>query len=247
MFNSSKTMSEPIQNLQENDKENNKENIKKAKKEKNMKEWNRINNIWLDIRNKNKIENPNLYNTDSDNSVDNTPTPTPILSTSCNHILKKSNSFCSYDDEISNGLENKNEYLDADEYEYESEYNLDTDVYTPCSSVTQNSIKCKYTIENAASLELDYSLNYNMKMLTHIGNYYEILKSKYSQGQTKTTKTTKSRSVATKLCKPELIKSIVAFEIDAANHCVVYQCKKMLEYIESIKSDKYFGSFVIFP
>lgn len=241
MFNSSKTMSEPIQNLQENDKENDKENIKKAKKEKNMKEWNRINNIWLDIRNKNKIENPSLYSTDSDNSVDNNPTP--ILSSSCNHILKKSNSFCSYDDEISNGLETKNEYFDADEYEY----NLDSDLYTPCSSVTQNSIKCKYTIDNASSLELDYSLNYNMKMLTHIGNYYKILKSKYSQGQTSTTKTTKTRSIATKLCKQELIKNIVEFETNATNHYIVYQCKKMLEYIESIKSDKYFGSFVIFP
>ena len=230
MFSSSETMSEPIEN----------------KKEKNMKEWNRINNIWLDIRNKNKIENPSLYSTDSDNSTDNTLTPRPLTpSTSCNHILKKSNSFCSYDDEINSGLEIENEYLDG--YEYGCEYNLDSDVYTPCSSLTQNSIKCKYTIENAASLELDYSLNYNMKMLTHIGNYYEILKSKHSKGQTKTTKTTKKQNVATKLCKPELIKSIVAFETDAANHCVVYQCKKMLEYIESIKSDKYFGSFVIFP
>ena len=232
MFSSSETMPEHKEN----------------KKEKNIKEWNRINNIWLDIKNKNKTEHPCLYNTDSDNSVDNTPTPTPtptpILSTSCNYILKKSNSFCSYDDEINSGLEIGNEYLDGDGYGYGCEYNLDSDVYTPCSSVTQNSIKCKYTIDNAASLELDYSLNYNMKMLTHIGNYYEILKSKHSQGQTKTTK---KRNVATKLSKPELIKSIVSFETDAANHCVVYQCKKMLEYIDSIKSDKYFGSFVIFP
>ena len=83
-----------------------------------------------------------------------------------------------------------------------------------------------------------------MKMLTHIGNYYEILKSKHSKGQTKTTK---KQNVATKLCKSELIKSIVAFETDATNHSAVYQCKKMLEYIETIKSDKYFGSFVIFP
>jgi hypothetical protein len=234
MFSSNETMPEQIEN----------------KKEKNIKEWNRINNIWLDIKNKNKTEHPCLYNTDSDNSVDSTPIPipTPTLSTSCNYILKKSNSFCSYDDEINSGLEIGNEYLDGDGYGdgYGDgcEYNLDSDVYTPCSSVTQNSIKCKYTIDNAASLELDYSLNYNMKMLTHIGNYYEILKSKHSQGQTKTTK---KRNVAIKMCKPELIKSIVTFETDATNHCIVYQCKKMLEYIESIKSDKYFGSFVIFP
>ena len=234
MFSSSETMYETMPEQKEN------------KKERNIKEWNRINNIWLDIKNKNKTEHPCLYNTDSDNSVDSTPTPTPtptpILSTSCNYILKKSNSFCSYDDEINSGLEIGNEYLDGDGYG--CEYNQDSEVYTPRSSVTQNSIKCKYTIDNAVSLELDYSLNYNMKMLTHIVNYYEILKSKYSQGQTKTTK---KRNVATKLCKPELIKSIVAFETDAANHCLVYQCKKMLEYIDSIKSDKYFGSFVIFP
>jgi hypothetical protein len=58
---------------------------------------------------------------------------------------------------------------------------------------------------------------------------------------------TKTRNNRTKMCKPELIKSIVAFETDAANHYAVYRCKKMLEYIETIKSDKYFGSFVIFP
>jgi hypothetical protein len=49
------------------------------------------------------------------------------------------------------------------------------------------------------------------------------------------------------MCKPELIKNIVAFETEAMNHRAVYQCKKMLEYMETIKSDKYFASFVIFP
>ena len=227
MFTSSETMSENIPEQNKN------------KKEKNMKEWNRINNIWLDIKNKNKTEHPYLYSTDSDNSMDNTPSqtpsPRPILSTFCNHILKKSNSFCSYDDEIS--IENSicNGIIDRC---YDD---TTSDEFTHHSIVTPNSIKYKYTIENTASLELDYSLNYNMKMLTHIGNYYDILKNKHSVMQTKT------RNNRTKMCKPELIKSIVAFETNATNHSVVYQCKKMLEYIETIKSDKYFGSFVIFP
>ena len=232
MFISIKTMSETMPEPREN---------KKDKKEKNMKEWNRINNIWLDIKNKNKTEHPCLYSTDSDNSLDNTPTqtpsPRPILSTFCNHILKKSNSFSSYDDEIS--IENSicNGIIDTC-------YDDNTsDEFTHHSIVTPNSIKYKYTIENTASLELDYSLNYNMKMLTHIGNYYDILKSKHSVMQT----TKPTSKPMTKLCKPELIKSIVAFETDSTNHSVVYQCKKMLEYIELIKSDKYFGSFVIFP
>ena len=212
-----------------------------SQKDRNIKEWNRINNIWLDIKNKNKTEHPCLYSTDSDNSLDNTPTqtpsPRPILSTFCNHILKKSNSFSSYDDEIS--IENSicNGIIDTC-------YDDNTsDEFTHHSIVTPNSIKYKYTIENTASLELDYSLNYNMKMLTHIGNYYEILKSKHSVMQT----IKPTSKPMTKLCKPELIKSIVAFETDSTNHSVVYQCKKMLEYIELIKSDKYFGSFVIFP
>ena len=234
MFISIKTMCETMHEPREN---------KKDKKEKNIKEWNRINNIWIDIKNKNKNENPNLYSTDSDYSLDNTPTrtptptptPTPISSEVYNHILKKSNSFSSYDDEIS--IENSicNGIIDTC-------YDDNTsDEFTHHTIVTQNSIKYKYTIDNTASLELDYSLNYNMKMLTHIGNYYEILKSKHSMVQTKT------RNNRTKMCKPELIKSIVAFETDATNHSAVYRCKKMLEYIETIKSDKYFGSFVIFP
>ena len=175
MFSSIETMYEPKEN----------------KKDKNIEEWNRINNIWLDIRNKNKTENPCLYSTDSDNSVDNTPP------TSCSANLKKSNSFCSYDDEIS--IENSicNGIMDTRYDGIDDTY--DTYEYTQHSIITPNSIKYKYTIENTASLELDYSLNYNMKMLTHIGNYY------------------------------------------------VYQCKKMLENIESIKGDKYFASFLIFP
>ena len=224
------SLSEQMQPQQEPQQESKQE----SKKDKNIKEWNRINNIWLDIKNKNKIENSGLYSTDSDNSVDNTPI------TSCNSNLKKSNSFSSYDDEIS--IENSICNGIMDTY-----YDDNTsDEFTHYSIVTPNSIKYKYTIENAASLELDYSLNHNMKFLTHIGNYYEILKNKYSGAGT-LTKKTKTKNNATKLCKPELIKSIVAFETNATNHCRVYKCKKMLEYIETIKSDKYFASFVIFP
>ena len=211
-----------------------KESQKESQKDKNIKEWNRINNIWLDIKNKNKIENPSLYSTDSENSSEN-------ISFVCeNNILKKSNSFCSYDDEVNNSV------MDIPYYD-------DTDDYNPHSVVTPSSIKYKYTIENAASLELDYSLNYNMKMLTHIGNYYEILKNKNSKnsknniGENEKKKITKTRSAAVKMCKAELIKSIVVFETNETNHAVVYKCKKMLEYIESIKSDKYFASFVLFP
>ena len=215
------------------------------KKDKNMKEWNRINNIWLDIKNKNKVENPSLYSTDSENSAENLADNTsPIFN------IKKSNSFCSYDDEISNN----NEFVDMTYHDsVYDEYKLGADTYANTYGITPSSVKCKYTTDNAASLELDYTLNYNMKMLTHYGNYYEILKSKHSGvgtltlTKTKTKTKSKTQNNATKLCKPELIKSIVAFETNEMNHHVVYKCKKMLEYIENIKKDKYFASFVIFP
>ena len=200
---------------------------KKSQRDKNIKEWNRINNIWLDIKNKNKIDNPSLYSTDSENSIENVT----LLSPPCNSVLKKSNSFCSYDDEISNSVMDMPYYEDMDEH-------------------TPSSIKYKYTIENAASLELDYSLNYNMKMLTHIANYYEILKSKSKSKSNTNTNANTNANVnvkGTKMCKPELIKSIVSFETNETNHDVVYKCKKMLQYIESIKNDKYFASFVLFP
>ena len=204
---------------------------KKSQRDKNIKEWNRINNIWLDIKNKNKIENPSLYSTDSENSLENVT----LLSPLCNSVLKKSNSFCSYDDEISNSVMDISYYDDTNDYGYE---------YTIHSDITPTSIKYKYSIENAASLEVDYSLNYNMKMLTHIANYYEILKSKNNKNAGTKTRT---RNNTIKMCKPELIKSIVEFETSEMNHHIVYKCKIMLEYIEKLKTDKYFSSFLLFP
>lgn len=220
---------------------------KNSQKDKNIKEWNRINNIWLDIKNKNKIEDPSLYSTDSESSLENVTLLSPLCNNNNdndNDILKKSNSFYSYDDEISNNIiNNNNEFMDEC---YDKCYNDNIiDVYTIHSTITPSSIKYKYTIENAASLEVDYSLNYNMKMLTHIGNYYEILKIKNKSKNSGTKTKTRSRTI--KMCKSELIKSIVAFETNAMNHDIVYKCKMMLEYIETIKSDKYFASFVLFP
>jgi hypothetical protein len=236
---------------------------KQIQKDKNIKEWNRLNNIWLDIKNKNKVENPSLYSTDSENSADNNCS---------NNILKKSNSFSSYDDEITNNIDFINKSYDSSNNNIYDEYNIES--YTPCSYLTQDSIKLKYTIENAASLELDYSLNYNMKMLTHIANYYEILKNKNknknknggsgggsgsgsgssgssgsggSGGSGVGATNLRTRSNTIKMCKAELIKSIVEFETNEVNHYVVYQCKRMLEYIEILKTDKYFASFVLFP
>ena len=119
-------------------------------------------------------------------------------------------------------------------------------------------IKNKYKIENSYMLEIDYSMNYNMKMLTHIASYYNIIKNnKNGLGivavtvavsglkaakPLKTTKTPKTK----KLLKPELIKEIISFETNESNHHIVLKFRKMLEKIDELKQDKYFSSFVLF-
>ena len=47
------------------------QNLVNEKIESNKKEWNKINNIWLEIKNNNKINHPELDDTESDASDDN--------------------------------------------------------------------------------------------------------------------------------------------------------------------------------
>ena len=113
-------------------------------------------------------------------------------------------------------------------------------------------IKKKYTIENSYMLEMDYSINYNMKMLTHIASYYNIIKNnnnglgivilKGKEGKDKEEKTKKTK----KFLKPDLIKEIILFETNYENHDIVLKFRKMLEKIDALKKDKYFSSFILF-
>ena len=126
------------------------------------------------------------------------------------------------------------------------------------SKITMEYIKNKYNIENSTSLEVDYSINSNMKMLTHLGNYYNIIASNtgnksffntLSNTAPKHKSNTKTKSTPTpkKMLKSELIKNIVLFEINELNHPTVLKYRKMLEKIEDLKADKYFSNFVLFP
>jgi hypothetical protein len=99
-------------------------------------------------------------------------------------------------------------------------------------------------------LEMDYSMNYNMKMLTHIASYYNIIKnnnnglgivvSKGKEGKDDKTKKTK------KLLKHDLIREIILFETNTENHNIVLKFRKMLEKVDELKRDKYFSSFILF-
>jgi len=241
-------------------------------KEKNKKEWQRINNIWLEVKNNNKYRNPELYDTESDDSCEFESTSKPQkelkrADSSYDELLHAHDCVITEKNEIEcttpniyDGIEDSKTHFtsssdgsndnDNDNYnEHDNQYDKETEnVYR----ITMYEIKNKYKIENSYMLELDYSMNYNMKMLTHIANYYNIIKNNknglgvvavaVAVAGTKTPKTPKTK----KLLKPELIKEIILFETDESNHHIVLKFRKMLEKIDELKRDKYFSSFILF-
>ena len=83
-----------------------------------------------------------------------------------------------------------------------------------------------FDFDNLTALHVDYFENYNMKMLHHMANYYNIPKRK--------------------LKKDELIELIILFENDKSNMEIVYNRKRLWHYITELKTDSYFGKFVNF-
>jgi predicted transposase YbfD/YdcC len=144
-------------------------------------------------------------------------------------------------------------YFDDNDNENDNEYFIDTEM---ASKVTIDSIRNKYNIENAASLVVDYSINYNMKALTHLGNYYNIIANNtanksffdnLNDANPKPKSKSKSTSAPKKMLKSELIKNIVLFETNSLNYPIVLKYRKMMEKIEDLRADKYFSNFVLFP
>jgi hypothetical protein len=89
-----------------------------------------------------------------------------------------------------------------------------------------------------------------MKILTHLGNYYNIITNNYSNKtffETLKKTNTRAKTAPKKMLKPELIKNIVLFETNERNHQIVHKYRRMLEKIDELKADKYFSNFVLFP
>jgi hypothetical protein len=283
-------------------------------KEKNKNEWERINSKWKQIKNENKKQHPNLYNStdsdsdsDSDSDLDSENNTNLIINIKSDNdepivennskILKRCGS--SYDELLSSqdciitekneikcdtpifhdGIEDSkthftssassshstsshNYFDDNDNYnDNDNEYFIDTgetSVSVSAYKITMEYIKNKYNIENAPSLEVDYSINYNMKILTHLGNYYNIIASNTGNKsffdtlsnvapKQKAKAKAKSTNAPKKMLKSELIKNIVLFETNPLNHPSVLKYRKMLEKIDDLKADKYFANFVLFP
>lgn len=76
------------------------------------------------------------------------------------------------------------------------------------------------------SVQLHYSYNYTKKELSRIAGYYDI-------------KIGRKR-------KDELIMDIVLFELDIDNISIVYQRKKLWNYMRELEEDSYLSKFIIF-
>ena len=115
-------------------------------------------------------------------------------------------------------LQEINNILDDDNYFHDEEldnYLLQNNNYDDDDNNDQ------YT-----SLLIDYHENYNMKLLHHIANYYNISKRKMK--------------------KEDLISLIVEYENDPDNSVIVYNRKKYWNYIQELQKDKYFSKFIAF-
>uniref|UniRef100_A0A6C0KDR7 Uncharacterized protein n=1 Tax=viral metagenome TaxID=1070528 RepID=A0A6C0KDR7_9ZZZZ len=83
----------------------------------------------------------------------------------------------------------------------------------------------KYELDDYTALVSHYSINYTVKELTRITEYYSLSKRKKR--------------------KNELIEEIVMFEKDVSNIELVYKRKKLWDYLKEIKDDKYLSKFLI--
>ena len=223
-------------------------------KEKNKKEWNRINNMWLEVKHNHKSQHPELYDTESDNSDDNTNSIKQLKRADSSYdellfahdcIITEKNKIECNTPNIYDAIEDSKTHFTSSSNDNDD--NDDNNTYHSYH-ITLDEIRRKYNIENYSMLELDYSLNYNMKMLTHIANYYNIIKNNnnglgiVASKSKDDTKLKKSK----KLLKSELIKEIILFEVNNANHHIVLKFRKMLEKIDALKKDRYFSSFIMF-
>ena len=231
-------------------------------KEKNKKEWERINNLWLEVKSNHKSLNPNLYDTESDNSDDCSKPPKELKRADSSYdellfahdciITEKNEIEC--DTPIYDGIEDSKTHFTSSSNDNDNDNENDSNTENSYK-ITMDEIKNKYTIENSYTLEVDYSMNYNMKMLTHLASYYNIIKNNNNGlglgigiGIGTTVSKNKDYKIkkTKKLLKPELIKEIILFETNYENHNIVLKFRKMLEKIDALKKDKYFASFILF-
>jgi hypothetical protein len=120
-------------------------------------------------------------------------------------------------------------------YEITQKKDRDTDGIHDIEAYVDEIVNDDYSEENSsrnedpsriAAVELDYMTNYNVKMLSHILDYYKLSKRK--------------------LNKTEMVQIIVIFEDDPTNEVIVATRRQLWKYIERLREDEYLSKFVIF-
>jgi hypothetical protein len=81
-----------------------------------------------------------------------------------------------------------------------------------------------FSMDCATAISFDYEMNYTLKHLKHIAAYY---------------------GLKCKTRKADLIQDIVLFEMDDKNGDAVVRRKRMFHYMDTLKTDEYFKSYVI--
>jgi hypothetical protein len=77
-----------------------------------------------------------------------------------------------------------------------------------------------------AAMEIDYELNYNIKYIQQIADYYNLKRNKSKR-------------------KTEIIIKILDFEMDPNNIIIVETRKRLFENFTELKNDPFFGKFII--
>ena len=81
-----------------------------------------------------------------------------------------------------------------------------------------------FKMDCATAMSFDYEMNYTMKQLKHIAGYY---------------------GIKNKPRKVDIIQDIVTYETDTANGDAVARRKRLFHYMDMLKNDEYFKSFII--
>ena len=117
--------------------------------------------------------------------------------------------------------------LDETNLDYKNENNIINDLLHDFDYTNQiNNLTNEEIIE---SLSIEYKINYNVKDLLLICEYYGIAKELKVQ----------------KFCKEMIIYFLVDFENDPLNNTIVLQRKKMWHCMNMLKNDKFMKKYVI--
>jgi hypothetical protein len=117
--------------------------------------------------------------------------------------------------------------LDETSLDYKNENNIINDLLDDFDYTNQiNNLTREEVIE---SLSIEYEINYNVKDLLLICEYYGIAKELKVQ----------------KFCKEMIIYFLIDFENDPLNNTIVLQRKKMWRCMNMLKNDKFMKKYVI--